>query len=162
MTPAQLEIRAGAYLLAAIILVAFGVRLGMHHVQAQWDIDKAAQAQVVLKAQADVIAFQAQRDKLQNEVEQTHAQLIQNGVAVTGTIAASLRSLEAAARAGALSPSVGNPGQLAGTGASPGSVAEFSAAISRVGEAVTAVSTACTHDSAELTAILALQPAQRP
>jgi len=146
----SLEIRAIAYAAVAALLVALGVRLGMHHVQAQWNIDKLAQAAALSTAQQNLAAALADRVQLQQQVAQQNATLQANANALVGSVSDSVRNINAALRAGAVRPAVADSGASKGTPASPGSGSELAAAVASLGDAITATSAACLHDSREL------------
>lgn len=158
MTPIQLEIRAGAYALAALILIGFGVVLGMHHVQAQWNIDKLAQNKVVETQQQKIIEVTQQRDALQTQVEQSHAQIIANGTALVGSVSNSLRAVEAAIRTGPLSAAMVNTGAVQNAINGAAIPSELASAIGRVNLAIEGIAAACVKVDADRTAIIQLEP----
>jgi hypothetical protein len=153
-----LEIRAIAYAVFAAAMVACGVWLGMHHVQAQWNIDKLAQDKALQAQEANVIAVSKQRDDLQQQVGQAHEQIVANGTALTNSLDNSVRAVEAAVRSGALSGAVVNTGgvqnALAGAAIDP----ELAAAVGRLNSAISSLATACVQVDADRTSILSLEP----
>src|SRR5271166_4527256 len=94
-----IEIRAIAYAVVAAIVFALGVRAGMVHVQAQWNIDKLAQAATLTKAQGDLAAALADRVQLQATVAKQNDDLKAKSDALVGAVSNSVRNVEAALRA---------------------------------------------------------------
>jgi hypothetical protein len=162
MTPAQLEIRAAAYLCAALLFIALGVRLGMHHVQAQWNIDKLAQSSAIEAQQQKILEVTQQRDALQNQVEQSHAQIIASGTALVGNVSTSLRAVEAALRSGPLSATVVHTGAVQNAINGAAIPSELAAAIGRTNAAIEDVAAACVKVDADRTAIIQLEPKAAP
>jgi hypothetical protein len=158
MTPIQLEIRAAAYLLAAILFFSLGLKAGMAHVQAQWNIDKLAQAAVLSKAQADLSSALADRVQLQQQVAKQNDDLKAKSDALVSSVSDSLRAVQTAIRASALFSSMANPGGSVGTGAGAGGNRELEQAFADVGSAISQASTACLHDAREVTVIQAAAP----
>jgi hypothetical protein len=162
MTPTQLEIRAIAYVIVAAILFGCGVKVGMFHVQAQWNIDKLAQASVLAKAQADLNAALVDRTQLQQQVAKQNDDLKAKSDALVSSVTDSVRSVQAALRAGGLFAAMANPGGSGGTGAGPGSNSRLEQAFADVGASISRASTACLHDAREVTVIQAAAPKPAP
>lgn len=158
----SLELRAIAYACAAAFLVIMGAKAGMHHVQAQWNIDKIAQQKVVAKAQADLIEANAARSRLESQVQVDHEQLAKNSAAAVAAVSDSVRSLGAAIQAGALSGSMDHSGKFAGPATGPGSVGDLQASIARFTASIDGLTKACTHDSDNYASILELAPKPAP
>lgn len=153
-----LEIRAAAYLLSALLFIGLGVKLGMHHVQAQWNVDKLAQAQALAKSQTDLAAALADRVQLQQQVAKQNDDLKAKSDALVSSVADSVRSVQTALRAGGLLAAMANPGTGARAGAVAGSNSELERAFSGVGDAIKQASAACLHDAREITITQAAQP----
>ncbi len=162
MTPAALEIRAAAYLLSALLFIGLGVKIGMHHVQAQWNVDRLAQAQALSKAQADLSAALADRVALQQQVAKQNDDLKAKSDALVNSVTDSVRSVQTALRAGGLLAAMANPGAGAGAGAKPGSNSELERAFAGVGDAIKQASAACLHDARELTDVQMSAPSTKP
>lgn len=158
MTPVQIEIRAAVYAVVIAVIFALGVKAGMAHVQAQWNIDKLAQAAVLTKAQTDLTAALADRVQLQQQVAKQNDDLKKQSDTLVSNVADSLRSVQTALRASALFGTMGNPGGSLGTGTVASADRELEQAIGRVGQAIAATSTACLHDAREVTVIQAAAP----
>lgn len=162
MTPTQLEIRAIAYAIVAAILFGCGVKVGMFHVQAQWNIDKLAQASALSKAQTDLAAALADRVQLQQQVAKQNDDLKAKSDALVSNVTDSVRSIQTALRASALFSTMANTGGSVGTGAKPGSNSALEQAFADVGESIKQVSATCLHDAREVTVIQAAAPKPAP
>ncbi len=153
-----LELRAIAYAISAAMMIAAGVWLGMHHVQAQWNIDKLAQDKAVLAQQAAVIALTKQRDDLQQQVGQAHEQILSNGSALADSLNNSVRAVEAAVRRGNMPSTMVNTSgvqtALAGAALDPG----IAASLGSINSAINSLTAACIHVDADRTSILSLEP----
>lgn len=158
MTPTQLEIRAGAYVLAALLFIGLGVKIGMHHVQAQWNVEKLAQAGAVEEQQRNIIEVTKQRDALQTQVEQSHAQILANGTALVGGVSSSLRAVEAALRSGPLSAAMVHTGAVQNAVNGAAIPSELASAIGRTNLAIESLAAACVKVDADRTAIIQLEP----
>jgi len=158
MTPIALEIRAAAYLLSALLLIGLGVKIGMHHVQAQWNIDKLAQASILTKAQADLTAALVDRVQLQQQVAKQNEDLKAKSDALVNNVADSVRRIQTALRTSALFSTMANPGGSVGTGAIPGSGSALERAFTDVGDSIREVTATCLHDAREVTVIQAAAP----
>lgn len=158
MTPTTLEIRAAAYLLSALLLIGFGIKLGVHHVQAQWNIDKLAQSQALSKAQSDLTAALADRVQLQQQVAKQNDNLKAKSDVLVNSITDSVRSVQAALRAGGLFAAMANSGTGVGAGAVAGSNSALERAFTDVGDSIREVTATCLHDAREITVIQAAAP----
>jgi hypothetical protein len=158
MTPTSIEIRAAIYAVVLGLVFAFGVKAGMRHVEAQWNIDKLAQSAALTKAQADLTAALADRVQLQQQVAKQNDDLKAKSDAIVSSVADSLRSVQTALRGSALFSAMANPGASVGTGAVAGSNRELEQAFANVGAAISEASTACLHDAREVTVIQAAAP----
>lgn len=158
MSPTTLEIRAAAYLLSALLFIGLGVKLGMHHVQAQWNVDKLAQSVALAKSQADLAAALADRVALQQQVAKQNDDLKAKSDALVSSVTDSVRSVQSALRAGGLFASMANSGAGSGTGAKPGSNSRLEQAFADVGASISRASAACLHDAREVAVIQAAQP----
>ena len=153
-----LELRAIAYAISAALMIAIGVWLGMHHVQAQWNIDKLAQAGALAKAQTDLATALADRVQLQQQVAKQNDDLKAKSDALVGTVSDSLRSVQAALRASTLFGAVANTGAGAGAGAVASGDRGLEQALSDVGASISRASAACLHDAREVAIIQAAAP----
>lgn len=162
MTPTQLEIRAIAYAIVVAIIFSFGVKAGMYHVQAQWNVDKLARDSALAKAQTELTAALADRVQLQQQVAKQNVDLKAKSDALVGNVADSLRAVQSALRASALFSTMGNPGGSLGTGTVAGSNSGLEQAITNVGASISRASTACLHDAREVTIIQAAAPKPKP
>lgn len=163
MSPTTLEIRAAAYLLSALLLIGLGVKLGMHHVQAQWNIDKLAQSAALSKAQADLVTALADRVQLQQQVAKQNDDLKVKSDALVNSVAASVHAVQTALRASGVLAAMANPGGSVGAGGVPGSDSGLEQAFAGVGEAIKQASAACLHDARELTDIqMSAPPSTKP
>lgn len=162
MTPIQIEIRAAIYAVVVAIIFGLGVKAGMAHVQAQWNIDKLAQASALSKAQSDLTAALADRVQLQQQVAKQNDDLKAKSDALVSSVADSVRSVQTALRASALFSSMANPGGSGRTGAVAGSNRELEQAFTDVGTAISQASAACLHDARELTDIQMSAPSIKP
>lgn len=156
MTP--LELRAIAYAVVSVVLLAAGAWLGAFHVQAKWNIDKLAQDAAIQAQQSAVLKLTAERDALQAQVGQAHEQILANGSALVGGVSTRLQSLEAEIRSGGMRAAMVNTGgvqtALAGSGIDPG----VANAIGRINDAITTLASECVHVDADRTSILSLEP----
>lgn len=159
MTPTQLEIRAAAYLCAALLFIGLGVAAGMHHVQAQWNVEKLSQASAIEAQQQKIIEVTKQRDALQTQVEQSHAQILANGTALVGGVSTSLRAVEAALRSGPLSAAMVHTGAVQNAVNGAAIPSELASAIGRTNLAIESLAAACVKVDADRTAIIQLEPA---
>lgn len=162
MTPIQIEIRAAIYAVVVAIIFGFGVKAGMAHVQAQWNIDKLAQASALSKAQSDLTAALADRVQLQQQVAKQNDDLKAKSDALVSSVTDSVRSVQAALRASGLFAAMANPGAGVGTGAGAGGNRELEQAFADVGAAIRETSAACLHDAREVTVIQAAAPKPSP
>jgi uncharacterized protein YoxC len=153
-----LELRAIAYAVFAAAMVALGVKLGMHHVQAQWNIDKLAQATALSKAQMDLSVALADRVQLQQQVAKQNDDLKAKSDAVVSSVADSVRSIQSALRASALFGSMANTGAGSGASTKPGSNSALEQAFADVGDSIREVTATCLHDAREVTVIQAAAP----
>ena len=154
------EIRAILYTAAALLFLLLGVRLGMHHVQAQWNIDKLAQAQLIAEREASIIELAKQRDALQSQVGAAHEQIIQNGGMLVAGVTDGLRKLEAAVRTSTVPRPVANPGGVQGTVAGAVGPDGGTASLDRFNAAIAKLSADCVRVDADRTAIISLEPAR--
>jgi len=154
----SLELRAIAYLLFAGLIAIVGFRGGMHHVQAQWNIDKLAQAKITAKAEADLAVAIQDRARLENQVQVDHELLAKNSAAAVAAVNGSVRNLADIIQASALRAAMGDTGQFTGPAAGSGSLADLQTSIGRFTASVDGLAKACVHDSDNYAAILELAP----
>lgn len=157
-----IEIRAIAYAVAAALMFVLGLKAGMTHVQAQWNIDKLAQAAALSKAQTDLSTALADRVQLQQQVSKQNDDLKAKSDALVSTVSDSLRSVQAALRASGMFAAMANPGGSLGAGAKSGGNSELEQAFAGVGDAIKQASAACLHDAREVTVIQAAAPTSPP
>lgn len=156
MNPA--EIRLAFYAVLVLVLVAVGFYFGDRHVTAQWNAAKVAQDKALQTQQQQVIDLQKQRDQLQQQVEQSHAQLLANGKSLSDSVAGSLSNIEATVRSGALSRTVANPGSVQKPQQCPAIDPSLADSIESVGSAIKSLTVACVNVDADRTSIIALEP----
>ncbi len=152
---------AGLVLLAGggLWLYHSGDVAGAARIQSQWNIDKLAQAKVLADAQSKSIKFQQDFDLATQKAQADHAKMQADNDQLVRSMGVSVHNLEAALlRARAMSSPVANSGQSQGTGTSASSDPELEAAIGRTNDAIAKADSACLHDAAELTAVLAIAP----
>lgn len=157
-----IEIRAIAYAVIAAIIFGCGVKVGMFHVQAQWAIDKLAQAATLSKAQTELSVALADRVQLQQQVAKQNDDLKAKSDALVSSIADSVRNVQAALRASGLFAAMANSGGSVGTGAGTGGNRELEQAFADVGAAISQTSAACLHDAREVTVTQAAAPKSAP
>ena len=102
-----------AYVVALVILLgvffAWGFSHGDKYIQGRWDVDKAAQAQALAKAEANTILWQANYNALLSKAEADHAQMAQANAALAGQFTDGLRHFEATVRRFTLPGAVAHP-----------------------------------------------------
>jgi hypothetical protein len=154
----SLEIRVIFYVALTALVFAGGVKCGIKHVEAQWNVDKAAQAAALAKAQGDLTAALADRVQLQQTIAKQNETLQANSDALVSGINSSLRNVDAALRASSMFAAMANPGRggAAPTGAASNSRIEQ--AFADVGASIATVSAACLHDARELQIIQSAAP----
>lgn len=160
MNPA--EIRAIFYAVIAAIVFGCGVKAGMVHVQAQWNIDKLARSEALAKSQTDLAAALADRVQLQQQVAKQNDDLKTKSDALVGNVADSLRAVQTALRASALFSTVANSGGSLGAGTVAGGNSRLEQAFADVGASISRASTACLHDAREVTVIQSAAPKPAP
>ncbi len=146
------------YVALTALVFAGGVKCGMKHVEAEWNIDKVAQAAALTKAQGDLTAALADRVQLQQTIAKQNETLQANSDALVSSINSSLRNVDAALRASTLFSSVANPGRGVATPTKPGGDSRLEQAFTDVGASIAAASAACLHDARELSLIQAAAP----
>ncbi len=156
MNPA--EIRAIFYAVVSLAMIALGIGLGMHHVQAQWNVDKLSQADALRKQEESIIDLTKQRDDLQNQVGASHAQILANGATLSSGLTDSVRAIEAALRSRPVPGAVGNSSGLQVSIPSSGVDPKLAAAVDGVNRAISSLADSCIKVDADRTSILALEP----
>lgn len=149
-------------IVAAVLLLALGVGgfvlyrhiydLGEAHTQALWDADKAAQALVLAKAQADTLAAQKAKEDASNAISVQYEQKLKDARARADALASLVRGYEDYLRAGRVPEVPATPGGTATAPAGPGRGGELEPGVDA---AIAQAINACAHDAAQLDALIA-------
>ena len=153
-----LEIRIVGYGALVLALILGGAYLGARHVQAKWNVDTIARDQALQKQQDLVIDFQKQRDALQVQVDQSHAQIIATGQSLVDGVSNSLRGVEAALRSRSVPAAVANPGAVQNGKPGADGHSDFNSAFESVAAAIKDLAAECVKVDADRTSILSLEP----
>jgi len=157
-----LEIRLIAYAILGLIVMGgaawSGHKLTAMHYEALIARDRAAQDQTLQSAQQRVIAAQQAQAAAEDKAEKDHEVLVQADTVSRNAILGSVRSLETALHLGSLPAAVDHSSQPSGTAPGPGGADELAGLVERLNASIATATSACQHDSEELSGILTLAP----
>jgi hypothetical protein len=152
------EIRLAFYAGLVFTLVGVGFFIGDRFVTAEWNAAKVSADKALQTQQQRVIAAEQQRDKLQDQVETSHAQILATGKTLTDNVAGSLSAIEAAVRSRPMSGAMGHPPAVSNPQQCPAVDPRIADSFASVADAIKNVTVACINVDADRSSILALAP----